>query len=185
MTRHLLRRLMTVASVTLLVGGCGGSHTPSPSPSPAVSGTASTEATVTSSRGVTPGELGDQIGAAYVAALKDVTNLLENKPAAAGAMANVKVLKEKYVHQLVELGKKRELLGVADRATVDSAVRSAIGKTANEPWYVTYGDINRHYLNTDRELSNLVASFNIIGQYAAFELLKEQEPAEAARLGIK
>ena len=30
----------------------------------------------------------------------------------------------------------------------------------------------------------LIADFNIIGQYANFDLLREQEPEEAARLGV-
>ena len=36
----------------------------------------------------------------------------------------------------------------------------------------------------DPDLSDLIASFNIIGQYANFDLLRDQEPDEAARLGI-
>ena len=34
-------------------------------------------------------------------------------------------------------------------------------------------------------LSALLARFNIIGQYAQFELSKQQEPQEAQRLGFK
>jgi hypothetical protein len=33
-------------------------------------------------------------------------------------------------------------------------------------------------------VANLIASFNIIGQYANFDLLWEQTPEEAERLGI-
>ena len=42
-----------------------------------------------------------------------------------------------------------------------------------------------HYFDsTDAELYSLITSFNIIGQYANFDLLRQQEPDEAARLGV-
>ena len=43
----------------------------------------------------------------------------------------------------------------------------------------------RAYFSKDQEFHKLLTSFNIIGQYASFDLLKKQEPKEAARLGIK
>ena len=38
---------------------------------------------------------------------------------------------------------------------------------------------------THRELANEIAQFNVITQYANFELLKKQLPEEAERLGIE
>ena len=36
----------------------------------------------------------------------------------------------------------------------------------------------------DPEVRELISDFNVIGQYANFDLLREQEPEEAARLGV-
>ena len=133
---------------------------------------------------MTPKELGDKIGAVYVGSLEAVTKLLENKPEAATALPQVKELKEQTIQQLVELGKQREALSAAYRASVDNAISSALMKISNEAWYKTYNDLSSYYFK-DQDLQKPLASFNIIGQYANFDLLKKQEPAEAQRLGIK
>ncbi len=45
---------------------------------------------------------------------------------------------------------------------------------------------HQHYYGTENyELSKNISSFNIIMQYAQFELVKKQAPDEAARLGIE
>lgn len=135
-------------------------------------------------RPLTPKELGDKIGAVYVGSLEAATKLLENKPDAATALPQVKELKEQTIQQLVELGKQREALSTADRASVDSAISSALMTIGNEAWYKTYSDLSQYYFK-EQDLQKVLASFNIIGQYANFDLLKKQEPAEAQRLGIK
>ena len=51
--------------------------------------------------------------------------------------------------------------------------------------YNTFREGHKHYAGLDMNLSNLIASFNIITQYAIFDLLKKQNSAEAKRLGIE
>jgi len=46
-------------------------------------------------------------------------------------------------------------------------------------------DIYNSYPEDDLAFKNLLASFNILTQYADFDLLKQQAPEEAARLGIE
>jgi hypothetical protein len=132
----------------------------------------------------TPEELGEEIGAVYVEALQKVTDLVESKPAVAEVKPKVEELKETYIQKLVELGKKREALGEQDKAVADSAILMALDKVYNESWYTTYSEVVQYYFDQDYEFQQLLYSFNIIGQYANFDLLKEQEPEEAARLGI-
>ena len=133
----------------------------------------------------TPKELGDKIGAVYLEAMKEAAKLVEGKPAPADVKAKVAAVKEKYVQQLVELGKQREPLSAQDKASVDSAITLAIMKSGSEPWYKGYNEAMQSYFTKDQEFHKLLMSFNIIGQYASFDLLKKQEPKEAERLGIK
>ncbi len=142
-------------------------------------------ATSTSRTQAAPPELGIEIGDLYVRALSALTDVLRDRPEAAAVKASVRDLKESYVRQLVELGRAREALDPRDRAAVDAAIRAKVAAAANEPWYAAYGDVTRHYVAQDAEFYELVVSFNIITQYANFDLLKSQAPEEAKRLGIE
>ncbi len=50
----------------------------------------------------------------------------------------------------------------------------------------TYDAYQQAYTDysSDLEVANLISSFNIIGQYANFDLLRRQAPEEAERLGV-
>jgi hypothetical protein len=72
----------------------------------------------------------------------------------------------------------------ADRSTVDLNTRIGIRAVYNQPAYATYGEAVTHYFD-NKELHKLLTDFNIITQYADFELLKKQAPEEASRLGIE
>ncbi len=179
--RHQARCLGVVgllALVTATVVACGGDAKPA-----AVATTA--PATPTARVQVTPAELGGEIGALYVRALSDVTELLRERPTASQVTASVRQLKETYIQQLVELGRARESLDVPERAAVDAAIRTKIGAITGESWYATYNDVVQHYLTQDEGLHELVVSFNVIGQYANFDLLRQQEPDEAKRLAVE
>ena len=142
-------------------------------------------ATPTASGQTTPNELGGEIGALYVRALSDVTDLLREKPTASQVKASVQQLKETYIQRLVKLGRAREALDAEGRADVDAAIRVKINAVAGESWYATYNAVAQHYLTQDEGLHALIVSFNVIGQYANFDLLKTQEPEEAKRLLIE
>jgi hypothetical protein len=181
--------------VTLSLTACSGGGTPAPTqpaaPSsgnaPAQSAVAPAEPTAAPAqpKEQTPQELGDEIGQVYVGALEDVTKLVADKPPAAEVKVKVAELKEQVIQQLVELGQKREAMSEADRKTVTSRIGLALGSLGSADWYAKYSEAVSYYNKEDSELSAMLASFNIIGQYAQFELLKQQEPKEAERLGIK
>ena len=134
----------------------------------------------------TPAVTADSMGATiledYTSALTELNDLLADKPAAEDVLANVTALKEKYVDRFVGYGKARLDFSEADNSKVNLAVRIGLGRVPDEI-FSAYSENHKHYFNTD--LKDLILSFNIITQYADFELLKQQAPEEAARLGIE
>ena len=48
-----------------------------------------------------------------------------------------------------------------------------------------FSEGQQFYMKKDPNLGKLIKDFNIITQYAFFDLLKKQDPKEAERLGIK
>ena len=195
MTRNpVYRTFLVVALASLLATACSKSDKgPSSKPSGGGTAGAGSQAPEKTQQGkeapagqpASPKELGDKIGAVYLEAMREVTTVVETKPAVADVKAKVEAVKEKYVQQLVELGKQREKLSTQDKATVDGAIRLAVMAVGNEPWYKSYSEAMEFYFSKDQAFHKLLMSFNIIGQYASFELLKKQEPKEAERLGIK
>jgi hypothetical protein len=170
----------------LLLAACGGSSdssatTAAGSPATTVAATATTA----EEAGMSADELGVQIGTIYVGSLRDVALMLKDKPDAATVRGQVEQLQNDTITRLVELGKAREAMSTSDRAKVDSKINAALTAAGSEDWYTTYNEVWKHYSTADSEFANLVAAFNVIGQYANFDLLKQQLPDEATRLGIK
>ncbi|MFC2168002.1 hypothetical protein ACFLRW_03385 [Acidobacteriota bacterium] len=133
---------------------------------------------------LSPAEIGDHIGELYLNAMQDIIEILKDKPDAPSIKSRVEELKETHVQKFVELGKLREDLNDTDKGMLDSTLRQKIYAVSKEPWFDTFNEIQMHYFS-NREFHKIVISFNIISQYADFELLKKQEPEEAKRLGIE
>ena len=133
MNRKVLCLIVVLTCVTLCLTACGAPTTPSaPAPAaPASSSAAQPTSAPAAPQAMTPKELGDKIGAVYVGSLEAATKLLENKPDAATALPQVTALKEQTIQQLVELGKQREALSTAERASVDNAINSALTAIAS------------------------------------------------------
>lgn len=172
----------TAAAVLALamagLSACSGDGaTPSTTESPPTTAEETSAAAATS-----PGELGDQIGALYLAVYPDVIALLADRPDAATAATELAALKEQYIQQFLAFGHQREAMTEADRATVDAHIRLAVDSLSDDV-YDAYRQAWTDY-SSDAAVAELLASFNIIGQYANFDLLREQAPEEAARLGV-
>ena len=166
--------------VLIALVGCG----PGETQQPASGGTA--EIAPTQPAEMTPEALGQQIGAVYVESIAEVTKLVADRPAAAEVKPKIEEMKESYIQRLVELGWKREALGDADKAIVDGEIRSALDAFyRDEAQWNAFNEAAQYYAAEDFEVNQLLVSFNVIGQYANFDLLKEQEPEEAERLGIE
>jgi hypothetical protein len=135
----------------------------------------------------TPAELGEAIGNVYIDALLELKALVEPRPPAEQLAPQVDALHERYVQVLVPLGHQREALSASDRGTVDSALTSVLwgGRTESElgglQWLT---DAVNHYRPMSNDLANRISDFNVITQYASFELLRRQKPAEVERLGL-
>jgi hypothetical protein len=180
-------KFIPILCVVMLIWGawgCGGEkQTESPQPpAKAAEPTAAvkTEQPVPSS----PAELGQAIGAVYLEGLNKVTEMLKDKPEPGDIKPKVQELKESTIQKLVDLGRKREAMSEADRTAVEAASRLALN-TVPADLFKAYQDAQSYYLSKDNELFNLIADFNIITQYAFFDLLKKQAPKEVERLGIK
>jgi hypothetical protein len=133
---------------------------------------------------MSPKEIGQQVGELYVKTMGELVDLLKDKPDAAEAMSDIETLKEACVTKMVDLGRKREALDEAGRSAVDLEIRLKANSLNNDPIFTSFNDIQQHYFQ-NRDFHKLVMSFNIITQYAIFDLLKKQEPEEAQRLGIQ
>jgi len=146
-----------------------------------------TSATTAESTTTSAGELGKAVGVLWVEAMQKLNTLVADFPSAAEASDGVTALQEEYIQKLVALGEQREALDDSGKAEADSAIAAALSAAANEDWYTTY--LNNYdaygYEGGDVDFVNLIGSFNILTQYANFDLLKKQEPAEATRLGIE
>jgi hypothetical protein len=179
-------------SAVVIAAGCGGDDSdladdgapPTTAAEPAAEATIPVETTVAASADLSPEELGDEIGALYLAVYDDVIETLEDRPDPDEATARLTELEATYIEQFVELGRQREQLDESGRATVDTAISTAIMSLPEETLAEFQAAIDDYADPDAPELSELIRSFNIIGQYASFDLLREQDPDEAARLGI-
>ncbi len=167
----------------LLLAGCGGGGTEGEATGTTAEGLTTTAPAV--SVDLDPSQLGEAIGDVWVEAIEELNALLSERPDAAAVGDDVRALKEKHIEKLVGFGRQRASLGASEQASVNAAVRVALSAAAAADWYAEYTDTQAHYLSSDQEFSRLLSSFNILTQYADFELLKQQEPDEAARLGIE
>jgi hypothetical protein len=127
-------------------------------------------------------DYGEAILADYHAALTEMNQLLADKPAAEDVLDDLNALKAKYVERLVGYGKVIIEMPEADAKAVSLKVRMGLSSVPEEIFDV-YSENHQHYFDSVAE--DVVLSFNIITQYAFFDLLKEQFPEEAARLGIQ
>ncbi len=170
------------AFALLFFAACAGGDS-----DPSVATTAGGNSTLTTAQAAeaTPDELGDAVEATWGEAIQDLNALLESKPEAAAIKGQVEQLKESYVGKLVAFGRMREELSESAKARVSSRIAAALEADADEPWFTGYMDIYNSYSDGDLDFANLLASFNILTQYADFDLLKQQAPEEAIRLGIE
>jgi hypothetical protein len=169
-----------VCSLAFSATGCGKREAAPPAPAPVAAPAAPA---VPAASGDAAENLGAKIGSSYVETLKQVVAMLNDKPPVADAKAMLADMKAWTIELMVGLGREREALSPADRATVDRVLSNRIAGVSPE-LFKEYQSGQLFYQN-DRELFQLIADFNVISQYANFDLLKKQLPDEAKRLGIK
>jgi hypothetical protein len=176
MNRSLLIAALVLA-LAFVAGACGKNEAGSTEKAPAVADVPPAAAEAGAAE-----NLGKKIGSSYIETLKQVVAMLQDKPPAADARAMLADMKNWTIELLVGLGKEREALSADDRATVDRVLSNRIAAVPSD-LFKSYQE-GQAYYKDDRELFNLIAEFNIITQYANYDLLKKQLPEEAKRLGI-
>lgn len=168
--------IISLSVATLwLFGSCGGDSTRKTDANP--------DLIEEKAEKLSPLQIGENVADLYVKAITQLSELVKDHPPAQEVMPKIEALKEEYIQQLVTLGKQREELDSSDKSIVDSNIRTGIRKVYDQDAYTIYGEAVNHYFQ-EKEVHALLTDFNIITQYANFDLLKEQEPEEAQRLGI-
>ncbi len=185
--RHL--RWLALAALILALGGlyltAGGLACGDPGATP--TRTASSDGVISTDRELelSPAELGEAAGALWSEAIQRLVETLEARPEPAAVYSRVAQLKEEYVRKMVALGREIASLQVDGRAVALGRITAALEAAAESEWFKRYVALYDEYASGDQEFALLLASFNILTQYADFELLKLQDPEEAARLGIE
>lgn len=135
-----------------------------------------------------PKDTADQIFSIYVDTLVQTNTLLEGTPPAEDVADKMAAIKEASVTKLVALGHEVAAMSEADRTAVEASLNSSISSMTYKPEtkkvYEGYQAVWGAYVKGDKELFQTIKSLNILTQYAFFDLLRKQEPAEADRLGV-
>jgi hypothetical protein len=167
----------------LLLAGCAG-ELPVPGQTlstVAVATTATTEALTV--------QLAKQVAATWSEAIQKLVLLLEPTPPVTSLQAPVAQLKEEYVQKMVALGRQIAALDGSQRQETYASTTEILSSTADSDWFLSYTRLYNQYAagsdQTAQDFAVLLSSFNTLTQYAFFDLLREQDPDEAQRLGIE
>ncbi len=132
-----------------------------------------------------PDSIANQIGVVYEDGFVKLAEITKGNPEASKIKDAVKKLKEETILKMVEIGKKRELLTDLEKKEINSKLWKSMRKLGSSAHYKSMMAAHKFYMKKDMGVANDIAAFNIITQYASFELIKKQNPVEAKRLGIK
>ena len=170
-------------SAGLLLAGCAGEL---PIPGQTSSTAAGATTATTEAQAV---QLGKQVAATWSEAIQKLVPLLEGTPPIASLQAPVAQLKEDYVQKMVTLGRQIAALDESQRQTAYARTTDILDSTANSDWFQSYMRLYDQYAagsdQTSQDFAVLLSTFNTLTQYAFFDVLKEQDPDEAQRLGIE
>lgn len=110
--------------------------------------------------------------------------IVKDHPPAETAKARLLKLKDDYIRKFVAIGKRREAMNAAEKEALEKAFEQAYA-LKNYAEVSIWGESQGFYKKIDKSVYDLIHSFEFIDRYAKFEQLKKEDPAEAARLGIK
>lgn len=136
---------------------------------------------------LTPDTYADEVYSIWEDAIISLNSIIEkNPPVSEELIKKVTDLKEETIRQLIVYGEKHSQMSDEMKASSSNKLVMKMGKMASLPaWDNVMNKCFKQYFDTDYKFSNIISSFNTITQYADYELLKKQLPAEAERLGIK
>jgi hypothetical protein len=119
----------------------------------------------------------------YYGAFSELATLVSMNPSATELKPLVEELRNSYIDIFVGFGAYYEAMDSSARATVDACVAAGFAGL-NMDDFNAVSDAVAFYRAEDGELADMMADFNIITQYAFYDLLRQQDPEEAARLGL-
>jgi len=129
-------------------------------------------------------ELGDRIFQRYNQALLELAEVLDGFPETEQVAPAVASLKERIITDMIALGREREALSEAGRTAFSMGLSAGMMNNPNQEAWDAYSEAFEHYNEADFDFGQELTSFNVITQYAQFDLLREQLPEEADRLGL-
>ncbi len=134
-------------------------------------------------------QLGKQVAATWSEAIQKTLPLMEGTPPAASIQPQMATLKEEYVQKMVALGRQIWALPASDQQSIYDRAVDILSSEGATDWFLSYKDLYERYAalsdQASQDLAVVVASFNTLTQYAFFEVLKANDPDEAARLGLE
>ncbi len=122
----------------------------------------------------------------WVESIEKLDALIGSKPELTEELTRkVNDLKEETIQKLLPYGKEHATLSAEEQKTwTNKFTMKMSGMSSNPAWKNVMNDCYEHYFQIDYKFGSLIASFNVITQYADYALLKKQLPAEAERLGL-
>ncbi len=169
------RLLLAGLSVCLLsLAACGGGEAePGADGSDGASGAASGGST-------DPEALTDEIVENYTACMDELQELTADLPEPDALRPELEQLRDRYIDVFVEIGHR---VATHEQETIDQIGRSVMSELYGYDidWLT---EVSGHYISVDADVANMIADLNIITQYAFFDLLRDQSPEEADRLGV-
>lgn len=165
-------------AMTLLFASCGGGAEPAEASADADDSVETVTVDLSD-----PQILGDMVASDYVSAITGVVALCEPRPPVDELKPQIEALFDMYVETFVLYGRYYREMDASQRAAVDSKMTNAFF-TMGEDLFNSFSQAASHYAALDTELGDRLRAFNIITQYYNYDLLREQEPEEAERLGL-
>jgi hypothetical protein len=132
-----------------------------------------------------PKELAKEIADLYKSSLTTLSKIIKGNPEPEEIKKDVEKIKEDTIIKMVELGRIREEFDESKKQETNRELMNQLWSVEETEGYEDYLNSINHYNNVDSDLAYELVQFNIITQYAQFELLKKQAPSEAERLGIE
>ena len=171
------RALLAAAVAVTVLAACGGSESEQ-------SGSQARESATASSPAAGPQDLAEEVTQHYSGALDTLGAILDQGLPVDDLREEVLSLKHEYIAVFMPYGYRREEMTDAERETFDSTVNRAVLLSTPPALDKLSASVASLNAAGETSLANEIASFNILTQYVFFELLKEQDPREAKRLGI-
>jgi hypothetical protein len=185
----MVRALLLFAALLLLAAGLALAGCAGELPVPGQTSSTAPGAATTSTTESAAVQLGKQVGATWSEGIQKLDPLLEGTPPIASIQPAVTALKEEYVQKMVALGRQIAALDAGSQQAAYDRAQDILASTAGTDWFTSYVSLYNVYAGRSDQASQdfaiSLSTFNTLTEYAFFNVLKSQDPEEAARLGIE